>query len=219
MWEIFAKKSFCDQNCFFRTEISKFSDNFDFWQKFLFWPKISIFDRNFDFFSNFRIFFQKIYYLVSEMKPTQSITPENSKNWRKLFTYFGQKMKFDRNVDFFFEFSIFFRKYIIWFQKWNLRHRLHQKILKIGGNCSPILAKNFIFWPKISFFDQKFQFWTEISIFFFRKYIFWFQKWNQLNAKKWRKLFTKKKLRLAENILHAKILIFTETIFFNTKFF
>ena len=74
------KKVFFHQNFFFRTKISKFFHNFDFWPKFpigpnkiICWPKMSILDKNF-------VFFQ--------------------------FSTF------------------FFRKYIFWLQKWNLRHRL-----------------------------------------------------------------------------------------------
>ena len=81
------------QNFFFRTEISMFFHNFDFWPKFLFWPKKSFSDQKCRFWTKFSIFF----------------------NFR----------------------SFIFRKYIFWLQKWNLRHRLHQKIRKNGKNCSP----------------------------------------------------------------------------------
>ena len=53
-------------------------------KKIIFWPKMSILDKNFHFFQFSNIFFQKIYFLITEMNFTPSITPENSKKIMKI---------------------------------------------------------------------------------------------------------------------------------------
>ena len=64
-WEISTKIFFFVKNNFFRTKISIFFHNFDFWPKCLLWPKKIIFDQKCRFWTkisisfNFRSFFSE----------------------------------------------------------------------------------------------------------------------------------------------------------------
>ena len=56
--------------------------------------------------------------------------------WRKI-SFLTKNFGFGQKFRFLSIFNFFIQKIYFWIQKWNLRHRLHQKIRKNGKNCSP----------------------------------------------------------------------------------